>query len=78
MVCNCVADKITTADNWSKTIIKRNDIVRKCFQKYGILLSPVSRLYTNIQLNENDIDFFSDRVRPALKEAQKIIKRTVI
>lgn len=77
MVCNCSKDLVRNNRSWTQEIIQRNDILRKCFQKYGILLSPVSRIYPNIMLNENDLDFFQERVRPALAETYAIIKRTV-
>lgn len=51
-------------------------VINSSLAKYGILVSSISRMYLNITLNADDIEFFRERVSPALAEAKQIIDDT--
>lgn len=57
----------------NETIKIRNAVLKNCLQKYGILTAHTSRIYTNIALHDSDIEFFEQRVYPAILDAQFIL-----
>ncbi len=54
-------------------IALKNGIIKETLANYGILISPISRMFMNIQFNESDIDFFAQHIDAGLKESAKII-----
>ncbi len=41
---------------------KNNDKLRDIFFKFGIILAPPSRMYVNVNMTDEDLDFFDDRI----------------
>lgn len=72
---NCSAQPVKKYAQWTKTLIKKNTILRACMQDYGILLAPVSRLYPNIALTDNDLDFLDNKAPLAFRQAVRIINK---
>lgn len=65
-------------DEWQSYDIMnylQNLTVRECMAKHGIITSPMFRIYGNFSLNSDDVDFFSLRIKPALKEAKILLER---
>lgn len=63
---------IDTKDRTHEVALK-NGILKETLANYGILISPISRMYMNVQFNQNDIDFFADHIDAGLKESSEII-----
>ena len=51
-------------------------IIRGACQNYGILFSPVSRLYPTMMINDDDLHFFNDRIGEALTDAKRVIQNS--
>lgn len=54
-------------------LMSKDIIVNTAFQRHGVLISSVSRIYPNAQLSDEDLDFFATRARAALAEAKQSI-----
>ena len=72
---NCSENKIMDISQWDNILIKKNAILHSCLQRYGILTATVCRIYPNIMLNDNDLDFIELRCVAAFFEAKKIIDK---
>ncbi len=72
---HCSPHKVQSYGAVSDALFKRNEILRQCMLKYGILCCRTSRMYMNITICEADISFFEKRVQAALADAEKIISR---
>ena len=66
--------QIKTYAELTDDIIQKNNILRKCMLKYGILTAPISRLYPNWSLSDDDVEFFEKRIIPAVRETKKLLK----
>lgn len=75
MSYHCTEKPITSYSSLDDDIIIKNGIVRECLCSHGILVSHMSRMYTNIQLNENDLEFFEKHAKTALEDAAIVINR---
>ena len=72
---NCSTQPVKEYSQWTKTLIKKNTILRACMQDHGILLAPVSRIYPNIAFTDNDLDFINNKVPLAFRQAVRIINK---
>ena len=52
-------------------------ILNNSLLKNGILVSSISRMYPNISLNEDDVEWFRERVRNAVIETKEIYDEIV-
>lgn len=53
----------------------KNMIIKSSLATYGILISPMSRIYTNISINNDDIEFLREHAYYAFEDAKRIIDR---
>lgn len=51
-------------------------IIREVSKRYGIQFSPLSRIYSNMLMSQDDVRFFEERIFDALANARKIIDIT--
>lgn len=51
-------------------------IIREIAKRYGIQFSPLSRVYANMLMSQDDVTFFEDRIFDAMANARKIIDIT--
>ncbi len=51
-------------------------IIREICKRYGIQFSPLSRLYSNLLISDDDVKFFEDRIYDAMVNAKQIIDIT--
>ncbi|MBB5016757.1 PfaD family protein [Chitinivorax tropicus] len=51
-------------------------IIREISKRYGIQFSPLSRIYSNLLMNQDDVRFFEERIFDALANAKKVIDIT--
>ena len=52
--------------------MSKDIILNTCLQSRGILVSSVSRLYPNITLTAEDVEWFDQRSKLALEDTKKI------
>ena len=48
-------------------------IIREISKRYGIQFSPLSRIYSNLLMNQDDVRFFEERIFDAMANARKVI-----
>lgn len=75
MSYHCRENPIMSYSQLDDDTIVKNGIVRHCLCSHGILVSHMSRMYTNISMNDDDMEFFEKRVKVALEEAALVITR---
>ncbi len=75
MSYHCKEKEIITYASLDDDTILKNGIVRECLCSHGILVSHMSRMYTNIQLDETDLEFFEQHAKAALEDAAIVINR---
>ncbi|TDB53654.1 PfaD family polyunsaturated fatty acid/polyketide biosynthesis protein [Photorhabdus khanii] len=51
-------------------------IIRETAKHYGIQFSPLSRIYSNLLMSQDDVRFFEERIFDAMANARKIIDTT--
>lgn len=51
-------------------------IIREISKRYGIQFSPLSRIYSNVLMSQDDVRFFEERIFDAMENARKIIDIT--
>jgi glutamate-1-semialdehyde 2,1-aminomutase len=67
--------EVETTGAISNELYTNNVIIKKQLACYGILVTGLSRIYPNISMTDEDVDFFKERVGYGLKDAQVIIGR---
>ena len=51
-------------------------IVREVSKRFGIQFSPLSRIYSNLLMSQDDVRFFEERISDAMLNARKVIDIT--
>ncbi|WP_338848530.1 PfaD family polyunsaturated fatty acid/polyketide biosynthesis protein [Massilia sp. W12] len=51
-------------------------IIREISKRYGIQFSPLSRMYSNLLMNQSDVSFFEERIYDAMANAKQVIDIT--
>lgn len=54
-------------------LMSKDIILATAFQRHGVLISSISRIYPNARLSDEDLEFFQSRARLALGDAQQSI-----
>ena len=49
-------------------------IIREVCKRYGIQFSPLSRIYSNMLMSQDDVHFFEERIDDAMVDASKVIR----
>ncbi|MCC2667322.1 MAG: PfaD family polyunsaturated fatty acid/polyketide biosynthesis protein, partial [Gammaproteobacteria bacterium] len=75
LVFNIQETQAKNSDVIAHDVKLKNALVRNVCRKYGLQISPLSRLYANLMLNQNDVDFFKQRIGDALFEAKQQLIR---
>ncbi len=68
---HCCRDALKNPSEYTFDIMSLDIILNNNLAKNGILVSTVSRLYPNISLNPDDIEWFRGKVRKALSETKE-------
>lgn len=66
-------NELNSTEEWTADIKHKDELLQKIFLKYGIMIAATSRVYMNIDLNDDDIELFEKNARSALKEVREII-----
>ncbi|MCK4258165.1 MAG: aminotransferase class III-fold pyridoxal phosphate-dependent enzyme [Halanaerobiales bacterium] len=69
---HCCDEILKNPSDYTFGLMSIDIILNNCLAKNGILVSTFSRLYPNISLNMNDVEWFRERVGKALVETKEI------
>lgn len=69
---HCTDKEIENPSDYNFDITSRDIIVNNNFAKHGILVSSVSRLYPNIAISDNDIEWFREQTRKAMIDTKEL------
>lgn len=69
---HCTDRELTSSSDWNSNIMFKDAVINSALARVGILVSTVSRLYSNISVNGDDVEFFKERVPAGLMAAKKI------
>ncbi len=75
MSIHCTESELKTVDEFDGRIRFMDGVLRECFIRHGILNAYTSRLYANINLAEDDIEFFRERITEALEDTALLLSR---
>lgn len=73
LILNCSREEVTSYGDFTGHVAGKNTILRQCLQSYGILLSPITRLYPSISLSEEDLTFAAERFYAGFRCTQRIL-----
>lgn len=69
---HCCDRPLKSPSEYSFDIMSRDIILNTCMERNGILVSTMSRLYPNILLDDEDVEWFEAHVEGALLDAKEI------
>lgn len=75
MSIHCSEFDLRTVDEFDNRMRFMDGVLRECFIRNGILNAHTSRLYANISLSEDDIEFFRERITDALEDTALLLSR---
>lgn len=71
---HCCEKPLESPSEYNFDILTKDIILNTCMQKHGILISTMSRLYSNITLNDDDVAWFEKNSVGALRDAAEIFE----
>lgn len=69
---HCCHEVLTSPSDYTFELMYLDIILHNNLAKNGVLVSTVSRLYPNISLNMNDVEWFREKVGRAVQETKEI------
>lgn len=72
-VFQCQRRIAETPEEISYETMVKNDVVHGFLASHGILVTPVSRPYLNISFNEDDVDFFAQRLPEVMHMSKQML-----
>lgn len=76
LVYHSQSSPVDRSEGYSDKVKFCDIIIREISKRYGIQFSPLSRIYANMLMSQDDITFFEDRIFDAMANARKIIDIT--
>ncbi|WP_172971542.1 PfaD family polyunsaturated fatty acid/polyketide biosynthesis protein [Pseudoalteromonas sp. A25] len=76
MVFHSQNELVDRSEGYTAKVKMCDIIIREISKRYGIQFSPLSRMYSNLMLNQDDVSFFEERIYPAMVNAKQIIDIT--
>jgi glutamate-1-semialdehyde 2,1-aminomutase len=70
---HCCEKPLEDPSQYDFDLMGKDIILTTALQRHGVLVSTMSRIYTNAQLSDTDVEFFAERAPKALDEAQQQI-----
>ncbi|WP_340621172.1 PfaD family polyunsaturated fatty acid/polyketide biosynthesis protein [Xenorhabdus siamensis] len=67
---------VTSSEGYSDKVKFCDIIIREISKRYGIQFSPLSRMYPNLLMSQDDVHFFEERIFDAMVNARKVIDIT--
>jgi glutamate-1-semialdehyde 2,1-aminomutase len=74
-VMNCNKTPINNYKSYGKKTIGKNGVLYDCFKNYGIILASPTKLYPNMVMDIEDVEFVKERVKIILDSAALILNR---
>lgn len=74
---HCTKNELNNPSEYNFEIMSLDIILNDCLAKNGILVSSLSRMYPNIALGMDDIEWFSERVGNALAKTKEVYDEMV-
>ena len=74
MSIHCTESELKSVDEFDGKVRFMDGVLRECFGN-GILNAYTSRIYENINLTEDDVEFFGKRITGALEDASLLLSR---
>ncbi|HCC36031.1 MAG TPA: aspartate aminotransferase family protein [Ruminococcaceae bacterium] len=69
---HCCEKVLSSPSEYTANIMMLDAALNSNLASNGILISSISRIYPNISLNDNDVEWFRERVGTALKETKSL------
>lgn len=76
LVYHSQANMVDRSEGYSDKVKFCDIIIREISKRYGIQFSPLSRIYSNMLMSQEDVNFFEERIHDALGNAKKVIELT--
>lgn len=76
LVYHSQSTPVESSEGYSDRVKFCDIIIREISKRYGIQFSPLSRIYSNVLMSEDDVRFFEERIFDAMENARKIIDIT--
>lgn len=67
---------VDRSEGYSNKVKFCDVIIREVCKRYGIQFSPLSRIYSNMLMSQDDVRFFEERIFDAMDNARKVIEAT--
>ncbi|MCC8365393.1 PfaD family polyunsaturated fatty acid/polyketide biosynthesis protein [Xenorhabdus sp. PB61.4] len=64
---------VMSTEGYSDKVKFCDIIIREISKRYGIQFSPLSRMYPNLLMSQDDVRFFEERIFDAMENARKVI-----
>lgn len=75
LVFNACAKPFKQSNELTSSITLKNSIIFDNFSKQGILLCPINRMFLNASFNDDDLNYFKEKSRIAIKNASNLIHK---
>ncbi|MBD2792283.1 PfaD family polyunsaturated fatty acid/polyketide biosynthesis protein [Xenorhabdus szentirmaii] len=77
LVYHSQSTPVTSSEGYSDKVKFCDIIIREISKRYGIQFSPLSRIYSNLLMSQDDVRFFEERIFDAMENARKVIDITL-
>lgn len=72
LVFHSQPELIANAGDYEESTKIRDVLITRVCKQYGIQFSPISRFYSNLLMDQSDVDLFKERIGEAMAEAERI------
>lgn len=76
LVYHSQSTPVDCSEGYSDKVKLCDIIIREISKRYGIQFSPLSRMYSNLLMSQDDVHFFEERIFDAMANARKVIDIT--
>ncbi|WP_263065005.1 PfaD family polyunsaturated fatty acid/polyketide biosynthesis protein [Dickeya dadantii] len=76
LVYHSQSTPVDRSEGYSDKVKFCDIIIREISKRYGIQFSPLSRMYSNLLMSQDDVRFFEERIFDAMENARKVIDIT--
>lgn len=73
LVYHSQEELVEESEGYSDEVKFCDIIIRELCKRYGLQFSPLSRMYSNLLSNEDDVRFFDERIYEAMRNARQVI-----
>ncbi|MDE9553853.1 hypothetical protein, partial [Xenorhabdus bovienii] len=69
LVYHSQSTPVSSTEGYSDKVKFCDIIIREISKRYGIQFSPLSRMYSNLLMSQDDVRFFEERIFDAMANA---------